>query len=501
MSFDDNNWQQELELQADNALRSVESEDKQLADERLKRDLAAVQRTGSSLDLSVLYDEQFIKVIDDYAKSIPIATEGLALLILPVAASILGRNHQFHVFDRYYEKPILQMVLQVVAGMRKSLTLDQVTKYLDKMDYEEDMAYAKKKMEWDATPSKERTGPEPRLPRERVISTGTSEALVEDLENAKDHPGLLRKVDEFPRLIDELDGYKAGNSKAGISQELIIWDGSTIRSGRVGKKRKVYNPRLSTVSTVQPSKLLKCINQLGGLDDSDSGLWGRWLIIRPPTKLERPKRDGLGAEKADRFQAELEQVYRGLEGLPPTTWEPTPEAEELLRDLDDRVVAEASNAPNSFLENYSMKSLAHVGRIAGILAAIREARDRTLFYQPGEKIELCNRIGVKEVEAAIVVMNYFMEQAKSLASEQKLHQTDGDNNSESAEVLALGSWAAKKTSGYVITGRTVVQAQIKALKGAKISEVRQLIERLGQLQPDKFQLRTDSKGQSELLVI
>ena len=260
-------WTSAIDDNASAVYDNYSDDDNAIRNEQRQRDLDLISREGNQLDLNSLFDSGMVTTITEFAETVPIPADGITLMILPVVASILGRNHKFHMFHDYYEKPILQMVLQVRAGMRKSLTLDTVTKPLELLDRQDDEAYTQKV---EGMESKDAKNVKP--PRERVMGLSTTEGLVTSSWNKSN--GFLRKVDEFPRLINTLDAYKSGGGGKiggiGISQELLIWDGSTLKMTMVNGTRRVYDPRVSTIGTVQPKKLLELIDRLGGLDDSDS---------------------------------------------------------------------------------------------------------------------------------------------------------------------------------------------------------------------------------------
>lgn len=445
------------------------------------------QRGGNELNQESVLPESMVQTIRGFAKTIPVHSDSVVLMILAVAASILGRRHSIHVFNGYFEKFILQICLLVTAGGRKSAVLDAVSNPLEEMDNEARQECRRRR----ATEPDNKEIPNP---RERIQQEATPEGLVTKASKEENSNGFLRKIDELPTLFKGLDQY---NSGAGLEQELKLWDGSTIKQARAGLNgdRIAYKPRISTISTCQPKRMTELMDGLGGLQDSANGLWGRWLFIRPPFVGTKVYRGNDGAELVEKFQQQLDRLYRELDLMPETKWTPTHEARERLYDINDSLTEKASNAKNSFMENAFMKAIGHTARIAGVLSAIREAC-RNLYYS-AEEID--NSITLREVEAAEHIMDYFMTQYESLAAENTDKKSLSSKAKYGDQIKALAAWSTRKSAGFTITAREVSRASVKGFEDLSAEQIREVLQEAAKVSPELYNL--EIKGGKYVLVL
>jgi hypothetical protein len=473
------------EMKAEYRAKSIHAidEDQEFLHEALREEVALLQRKDNVLRLDKVFPPELYEALVGVSKTIPCHPDGVAALLLGVAASILGSKHRIHAFHGYYEKFILQVCLLLDAGCRKSAQLKLVADPIWELDKADREAYAKAIKGAD----KDTLASIPK-PRERVQIDFTPEGLIKKLSEPQNANGILRRVDELSSLFKGLTQYNQGN---GLETELRYWDGQPIKQTRVndGADRIIDSPHVSTVSTSQPKVITGLIESLGGLNDSANGLWGRYLFVRPPYRDNKAYRGEDGIFLHDAFARQIEHLYSNLDNLAGKTWKPTHEAREAFFDVNDYWTEKVQGARSSFMENTYMKAIGHTIRIAGVIAAIRIASDAGAPWVPTDPYDAI--IELDDVRAAREVMEYFVQQSAALIVENVDHKSVTSQLHNSSQLKQLAAWVKRKQPGMIIAARDIQRANLTEFKALDAKAIREIFKLAAEMFPDTYELIVD----------
>ena len=375
--------------------------------------LESLLRTGDRhLCLSDLLPPSLAKPLERLAVWMGVDVEVLFTILLPTAASLLHPKTRVVVKEciDFVEPLIFYSGIVSEAGNRKSPPFKAITKPLRKLQDEEDARYQDAQKEYERTVREQNQKsqgdrgkpPEPpEPPREFYVDNITGEALDRVKAQQPKHGFVICK-DELSGLFGSYGAYKGGR---GSDKESILsgWNGNGIKVNRVnGSRLSLSHDATSIAGAIQPGKLRKI---MGNLED-EQGEWGRFLWYSSDLRPFRLPKDDTRFEVGDL----LEGIFRKLDKLDPIQYRFTPDAQLAYDDWHEELGNRLCAEPRSGMRSAIAKMQGYTARMAGILHILWATAE-------GEVPE--RYIPIERVKAAIVLVEFYLEQVGLIHSDAK----------------------------------------------------------------------------------
>jgi Protein of unknown function (DUF3987) len=459
---------------------------KEIEQEEARKRLQQLARLRQ-LNVSELFPQHLNEAIHQVAKSLSVAPEAVATAFLTGACYYLGGRHNMKVLGSFTVPAILWIAILQGAGTRKSAIKKASLRAIYNQDradserYNKELeVYNRELAAWIEAGKKDEKPREPRRPRDYIITGGTAEGLEAVLGEPVNKNTVLRVLDELVGHFNSFDQHKGGGKGNQRQKELLLWDGDYSKDVRAtqGATRVLTNPRVPTLGFSQPEKLVAYINNAGGLEYSDDGMWGRWLYVRPPYIPLTIDIDTMDEDLTSEYTELTSRIFNMLSDLPPMTWKPTYEAQlrirEAMLDLDVRTREEGS----TFMKNVLSKMMGQCARLCLVVAAVKWATNPLL---PAGVVDL------ETVESCIKVCEYFIDQAAALKVELP-SDTASANNAHNVYVEAVIKYLSGRAAGDVVTAK-MVQGGVRIMREEKkpAAFVHRVFKEIGDILPTKYE--------------
>lgn len=361
-------------LQNNNRYQSILSEelDEVIPEEITEKFFKPSEHKNCWNDCKGSLPDEIVKIIEYFSGKTGVPKEAYALAFLTQVSGIITGKYFVDIAAKWMEPLNLFFVLIGEKGFNKSSVLSLFGDFQTTLNkqYHDDFItlnqqYKRDMTQWNAQKKHDDTfdGEEPIEPSQRVgsISKITLAKLTAQLKVQADfnNAGFCQQADELTSIMGNPDG--KGQSPE-ISALLSIHSGKELTSAtKTDGFEGVYKTRMSILATTQP----KTYQTLMSTYSDENGLDDRLLLALITHKDTKPfDHTNRTAEpfEIDQFMIGLVALYEKNQGV--TAIKFTPQAQVFSNEIEKWAHQDISK--------YA-KPKAHVYRIAGIFAALRNA--------------------------------------------------------------------------------------------------------------------------------
>lgn len=345
-----------------------------------------------------------------------------ALAAMVTMAGVVGNRVSAWIKPGWSEPAILWGAIVARSGSIKSPVLKLATRPLlqfykeDRKRYEEALReyeaeverYLAQRDRWRSAQKKGATADDPPLApkkpveRQTLVSDVTTEKLGSMLQ---ENPlGLLLVRDELASWIGSFDRYAAGKGSDSPTW-LSFFDGSPVKIDRKTAAGAIFCERgsVSVLGTIQP----RVLNRIFGVQERESGLLARLLLVEPPSQPVIWTKRGI----TQSTESDWANLLRGLIELEPevdATGDPTPRLVMLSSEAERLFALWHNDTGRSLQEIADDDQYAHVAKLKGIcvrMALILACVDSVVAGEPLRDIE------ARHMQSAIEIAGWFKHES------------------------------------------------------------------------------------------
>ena len=372
--------------------------------------------------------------VEEAAASIGCPPEFVGVPMLATLGAAIGNSRVLEVKTHYTESAALYTAIIGDPGSSKSPALNAATvpalRKQEELGREYNEAFAEYNRERNQAGAEGLDPPVEPFYRRTMVQNTTVEALTERLrENPR---GLLSNNDELSGWLRGMDQYKSGK---GSDRQfwLSTWSNSPVFVDRKGRKDPLMISRsfVGIAGGIQPGILSEVRNE------REDGLMDRFLFAYPAPRPTRWSDSEISEETMAAYQGIYEELYglgmdtdeNGVSSPRRATF--MPQAKQAFVEAHDSLCEEIEQPDfPQHLKGPWSKMRAYLARISLIICLARTAqlRDAKIgaFY---EIMKEEATIQVRDVEAAIALVEYFKAHARKVYG--KLHNNQGKNTTNS----------------------------------------------------------------------
>jgi len=351
-----------------------------------------------------VYPKKLQELVDETNKCYDYSKEYLSLALLVACSAAMGYSVTIRFNEDFIETAMIFAVIIGKPNTGKTHPLKYALEPIIKKDEEMFQNYRQEMKEYQQAKKNDSSAEIP-IPKfsKQVVKDFTIEALCTQL---KDSPrGILLYMDEIMGWLRNMNKYTGGSD---ITNYLSIWSKESISVDRkTSESIRIPKPFLSIIGGIQTGILSELITK----ELLHCGFLDRILFAMPQNeKITEWTEMSVSRELKEWYYQFIETLFavpleKMGENIIPTVLDLSPEAKEHI--ISWRNTIHKNTLQNNEGETYAGaygKMDIYVLRFALIL--------QMMYYAAGE--ESMNCVGIRAVEGAICLVNYFMQEIKKV---------------------------------------------------------------------------------------
>ena len=362
-----------------------------------------------------VFPNEIQHIITAYNKTLNFPTEFTAAAILTSVPPLVGNNLKLRV-KTGFDVPIHIFYITVQErGMKKSSPMSAILKPIYSIDkakrdiYEAELDKYKRELLQAQKNSTEYEEPEPTR-KQTVINRTTPEALFKiHKQNPK---GILMFINEAKEWFGTFNQHSNNAEEQTYCQ---MYDGEfTSRTTLKNGQQDIENPCVTILGSIQPNELTGFISK-----NTDNGLTDRIIFDYPDyLKITKESRDEMSQDIIDNWEKIVNTIHGDYKEY----------VEELVQYV--RYSPEAIDRWYNWNESntnkiHSKNDLVYQGIVKKAETNChRLALNLQVLNNTCKGVKGCSSVDLNTLESAIVLCDYYIEQAMKIRNRMELNKTD-----------------------------------------------------------------------------